>query len=112
MEVSFKNNAATVSMHSTSYSPRCVRVDTHLNGRTVEVTSTYWPEALEDGDRRAHEAYISFGVKADEHSYEAPKDEREGLPKRATDQHTYIGIEDARALRDELTAALKEADAS
>jgi hypothetical protein len=99
-------------MDSTSYSSRCVHVDTHLNGRTVEVKAIHWPKQTEDiGDRRAHEAYISFEIKADEHNYEAPKGDREGLAKRATEQHTYIGIEDTRALRDALTAALNCADA-
>lgn len=111
METIFRNGAVTVK-NSPAFTPRSIDINTHLCGREVESSASFWTardKNHKDGERAA---YVSVSVKGNELSHETPRDEseREYFTPRATEQVTYLEIEDARALRDALSAALACAD--
>lgn len=111
MEINFRNGAVTIK-NSPEFTPRCIDVNTHLCGREVASSASFWvarDKNHEDGER---DAYVSVSVKGNELSHETPRDdsEREYFTPRATEQVIYLDVEDARALRDVLSAALDCAD--
>ena len=111
MEIKIANGTTTVK-NSPQHTPRCIDVNTHICGRTVESSAYHWPargKGHADGERAA---YISFDVKAYEADHEVPLPERntELSRKRSTEQTTFLDVEDARALRDALTVVLDCAD--
>lgn len=99
-----------VSVRNSSFTPRCLDINTHVTDRDVKVSANYWPprdKSHKDGPR-AH--YISMKLEADEENFEVPGDETDEYRRRATEQNTFISVEDARAFRDALTVALDCAD--
>lgn len=111
MEIQIGNGAVTVR-NSPQHTPRCLDITTHLCGRKVESAARHQPARDKNHKDGARAAYIVFDVSADEQDFEVPLVERdtEIFRKRSTDQSTFLDVEDARALRDALTAALDCAD--
>lgn len=110
MEFQIHNGA--VEAHTYASSPRCVSIDLHLSDREVEANATHAPARGKDHEHGEREAYICLTVKAGERDYEIPKNERDSrgfpLSRRcsAVEQHTFLDIEQARAIVEALSAAI------
>ncbi len=102
------NGAVTVTSGG-SYTPRCVDVSTHLCGRDVETNAKFWASRDKGDGREARDAYVTVSLKGFERDFEIPKSDKDNFTP-ATDQNIFFDVEDARALRDALTAALDCAD--
>lgn len=102
-------NGAVQIKNSPDHTPRCIDISTHLIGRTVETDARFW-SAREEGDgRSAHKAYVSISLRGDELSFETPQEDADKWTP-ATEQTIFFDVEDARKLRDTLSAALACAD--
>ncbi len=102
-------NGAVQVKNSPEHTPRCIDISTHLIGRNVETNARFWT-AREEGDGRgAAKAYVSVSIRAHELVFETPKSEVDNFTP-ATEQTIFFDVENARALRDALTAALDCAD--
>lgn len=104
MEFQIHNGA--VEAHTYASSPRCVSIDLHLSDREVEANATHSPARGKDHEHGEREAYICLTVKAGERDYEIPKDERDSCRRSAVEQHTFLDIEQARAIVEALSAAI------
>lgn len=108
MEINLRNGAVTVK-NSPRHTPRCIDINTHLCGREVESSASFWTAHDKDHKDGERAAYVSVSVVGKELAHEIPWEENDMIP-RATEQVIYLDVEDARALRDAISAALDCAD--
>lgn len=109
MKIEIRNGAVTVT-NSQEFTPRCIDINTHLCGREVESSASFWAARNKNHENGERAAYVSVNVSGLELDHEIPREERDSFRRRAIEQVTYLDVEDARALRDALTAALDCAD--
>lgn len=105
---SIRNGAVQVQ-NSPDHTPRCIDISTHLIGRTVKSKARFWAAREKTSDQIARGAYVSIGIQADEHAHEIPQRDADAW-NPATEQTVYMSVDDARALRDTISAALDCAD--
>jgi hypothetical protein len=102
MKIKIENSV--VEAETREFRPRCIDISTHLNGRKIEVEGQHWPETATNTT-----PYITFRIKAEEPSYDRPEDEQD-RERYATEQITFVSIEQAREIHKALGQAIDCAD--